>query len=509
MDKKQSGKQTHSGKGFKLFRQFSQKGFQQSEFASQLPEKLFHSLSETLDFIKNQMSGSSDLVIRRFELNPESREQTVLLYIDGLADTAIIDGPIMDSLVNHSKVLNVSNATQINNFRDLLFQLVSGNTILLMESDEALALSTANIKGRAIEEPTTQTVIRGPRDGFTENLRTNTALIRKRIRDPRLCCEQRQIGQVTQTEVAVMYIKGIVNTSVLDEVNQRLKEIHMDGVLESGNIEEWIQDKQFTPFPTLFNSERPDVASAALLEGRVVIVVDGTPFTLIAPVVFSQFFQAAEDYYQRADIAFFLRVLRSVCFLIALLFPAMYIAITTFHQEMLPTQLLASLAAQREGVPFPALVEAIIMEVTFEILREAGVRLPRPVGQAVSIVGALVIGQSAVEAGIVSAAMVIVVAITAIASFANPSFNMAISIRILRFIFMLVAATFGLYGITLGLITLVLHLCSISSFGIPYMTPFAPMNISDQRDTIFRLPPWFRRGKPNYITQFPEAEKGK
>ena len=231
-----------------------------------------------------------------------------------------------------------------------------------------------------------------------------------------------------------MFIKGIVNDKVVEEVRKRLDRIDIDGILESGYIEELIQDETYTPFPTVYNTERPDVIAAGLLEGRIAILVDGTPFVLLVPALFTQYFQSAEDYYQRSDFGL-LRMLRYLALFIALLGPSLYIAITTFHQEMLPTALLISLAAQREGVPFPAFIEALMMEVTFEILREAGVRMPRAVGQAVSIVGALVIGQAAVEAGIVSAAMVIVVSITAIANFSFPSFNMAISIRILRFVF--------------------------------------------------------------------------
>lgn len=313
--------------------------------------------------------------------------------------------------------------------------------------------------------------------------------------------EMKQIGTVTQTDVGIMYIKGIANDEIIKEVHTRLDRINIDGILETGYIEELIQDKFLTPFPTLFNTERPDVVAADLLEGRIAIFVDGSPFVLTVPVLFIQFFQAAEDYYQRADIAFLLRVLRFVSFFIALLLPSLYIAITTFHQEMLPTQLLISLASQREGIPFPAFVEALVMEVTFEILREAGVRMPRAIGQAVSIVGALVIGQAAVEAGIISAAMVIVVALTAIASFVFPAFSMAISVRILRFAFMMVAATFGLYGITVGLIALVLHLSSIRSFGVPYMSPFAPFVTADQKDANFRFPHWGLFSRPRFISQ--------
>jgi spore germination protein KA len=258
-------------------------------------------------------------------------------------------------------------------------------------------------------------------------------------------------------------------------------------VLESNSIEEMIQDKRYSPFPTVYNSERPDVIASALLEGRVAILVEGSPFVLVVPALFVHFFQSSEDYTQRGDFASLVRLLRYFCFIVALLTPSVYIAITTYHQEMIPPNLLLSLIGQREGIPFPAFIEALIMEVTFEILREAGIRLPKSIGQSVSIVGTLVIGQAAVDAGLISAAMVIVVSITAISNFALPAFNVGISARLLRFVFMVSSAMFGLYGIIILLIMLGLHLCQLESMGIPYMTSLAPFRAKDQKDTLLRL----------------------
>ncbi len=271
--------------------------------------------------------------------------------------------------------------------------------------------------------------------------------------------------------------------------------------MESENIEELIQDETNTAFPTLLNTERPDMTAANLLEGRIAIFVDGTPFVLIAPVTFFTFFQTSEDYYQRFEVATAIRFLRYIAFIISLFGPSIYIAAITFHQEMIPTALLLSLASQREAVPFPAFIEALIMEFTFEILREAGVRMPRAIGQAVSIVGALVLGQAAVEAGIVSSAMVIVVALTGICSFTMPMFNMAFSIRLLRFIMMASAAVLGFYGIALLSLMIIGHLCGLRSFGVPYMTPFAPFVSDDQKDTLFRLPLNMFYSRPEFTSQ--------
>jgi len=287
----------------------------------------------------------------------------------------------------------------------------------------------------------------------------------------------------------------------VDEVKKRLKGIDIDSIIESGYIEQLIEDQPYSVFPTMYHTERPDSVAGNILEGRIAILVDGTPFVLLAPAVFIQFFQAVEDYYVRFDIATALRFLRILMFFISMVAPAIYIAATTFHQEMIPTGLLIVIAAQRETVPFPAFIEALIMEVTFEILREAGVRMPRAVGNAISIVGALVIGQAAVQAGIVSPAMVIIVSITAIASFATPSVAMAISARLIRFVFMAAAAAFGFYGISAVMVILVIHLCSLRSFGVPYMFPLAPITAANLGDTFVRGPLWALRDRPKLITR--------
>ncbi|WP_255305619.1 spore germination protein [Paenibacillus sp. Mc5Re-14] len=251
---------------------------------------------------------------------------------------------------------------------------------------------------------------------------------------------------------------------------------------------ECLHDKQLTIFPLFYNSDRPDSIAAGIMEGKIAIFVDGSPFAILAPAVFADFLQSAEDYYQSFVYSSIIRILRYICLAICMLAPAIYVALTTFHQDMIPTVLLLSLSAQREGVPFPAFVEAMIMEVVFEILREAGLRMPRTVGQAVSIVGSIVIGQAAVEANIVSAVMVIVVAITAISSFVIPSYTFAIPIRILRFAFIGIAAMFGVYGLTVGILMLFVHLNGLHSFGVPYLSPFANYKSSEQRDAILRFP---------------------
>ncbi|USK26910.1 spore germination protein [Bacillus sp. CMF21] len=476
-------------------------------------------LNENIQHVKQLLGNSSDLVIREIQIGKGRLIKACLFYTDGLVDTNSIQNFIMKSLmlddqdlllsteqnivqVLKDRILTVGDIQDVTEYSSLMNSLLSGDVILLVDGySQGFEICMRGGKDRGVMESTTETVVRGPKEGFTENLRTNTALIRRKIKTPHLWLESKKIGRETVTDVAIMYIDGIANDKVVKEVHRRLDRIEIDGILESGYIEELIQDEALSPFPTVYYSERPDKIAAELLEGKVAILVDGTPIVLVVPALFVSFIQAAEDYYQRADISTLIRLLRFFSLFIALLGPSLYIAITTFHQEMLPTGLLINLAAQREGVPFPAFIEALMMETAFEILREASLRMPKAIAQAISIVGTLVIGTAAVQAGIVSAAMVIVVAITAISSFVLPSFAMSMSIRMLRFPMMALAASFGLFGILIGFIALILHLCSLRSFGVPYMSPFGPFIKEDIHDTIIRVPRGRMFFRPRLISQ--------
>ncbi|WP_405175402.1 spore germination protein [Paenibacillus sp. FSL H8-0261] len=482
-------------------------------------EPLKENLQENIEHIKKALGNSTDLVIRDFFIGSKQQMKAAIFYTDGLADSKAIQDFILESLVleipdlslepdsdNYSllknHMLTVGDIKDAMEFHSLLNSLLSGDVILLLDGyAKGFTIGMRGWKDRGVTESATETVIRGPKEAFTESLRTNTALIRRKIKDPNLWLETQQIGRVTQTDVSIMYIKGIVDDGVVQEVHTRLDRIDIDGILESGYIEELIEDETYTPFPTIHHTERPDVIAAALMEGKVAILVDGTPIVMTVPTTFVSFMQTAEDYYQRADVGTLVRMLRYFCIFISLLAPSLYVAITTFHQEMLPTTLLISLAAQREGVPLPAFIEALLMELAFEILREASVRMPQTIAQSVSIVGTLVIGTAAVDAGIVSAAMLIVVAVTAISSFVLPAFDLALTVRMLRFPMMFLAASFGLFGIIIGIIAIVLHMCSLRSFGVPYMSPLAPFNLVDQKDTFFRMPRWAMFTRPKLINQ--------
>lgn len=394
-------------------------------------------------------------------------------------------------------------------YSECIDSISNGNPILLFDGfDEAFSLGLVKFEKRSIEEPEAETSIRGPREGFTESIGINTSLIRRIIKDPSLKIKNINIGKYTNTKVSIFYIKGLVDNTLIEEIENRLNRIDIDGVLESGYIEQFIEDNPYSPFPQLLYTERPDVVSANLLEGRAALMIEGTPFSLIAPVSFFSLFQSQEDYYERFWIGTFIRILRFLFLIVSLFLPSVYVAITTYHQEMVPTDLLLSIASSKEGVPFPALVEAIMMEIAFEALREAGIRLPKQVGSAVSIVGALVIGQAAVQAGIVSAPMIIVVSITGIASFMIPRYSIGLAIRLLRFPIIILAGSLGLIGVMLAFILLIIHLSTLRSFGVPYLSPIDTLQENPLKDTLIRSPLWKMSKRPHLTGKFNATRQG-
>lgn len=385
----------------------------------------------------------------------------------------------------------------------VIHQMLAGDVLLFVEGiPVAFELAVQGFEHRKPSEPVAEPVVRGPKEGFTETLAINLALVRRRLKDERFRTERFTVGERSRTTVYIVYLGGLAVPALVEEVRSRVGRIQIDGVMESGYIEEFIEDTTLTPFPLVMQTERPDVVCAQLVEGRIAILVDGTPHALIVPYTFNSGMQAAEDYYERWMWTSFVRLLRYIYLFVALIGPSTYIAIVTFHHEMLPTDLLLSLMIAREGVPFPAVVEAFLMEMAFEVLREAGLRLPKPVGQSVSIVGGLVIGQAAVQAGIVSPAMVIVVSITGISSFIIPKFSLAVAIRMLRFPMMVAAGMFGFYGVALALLAISIHLAGLRSFGVPYMSPSMPPTADDLKDMMIRAPWWFMRRRPKFMPVF-------
>ncbi|MFC3801076.1 spore germination protein [Cohnella sp. GCM10012308] len=448
----------------------------------------------------------ADAVFHPFSLG-ENRD-ALLIYLCGLSDKAQLEKMAMAPLISMShadggglsgiaRTLPIADSHVATTIRELVEGLFVGMPCLLVEGEQGgLILNMADWEKRGIEEPIAESVVRGPREGFGESLDVNMSMMRRRLRTPSFKMKSMTVGRMTRTRVIVCYIDTAAKESLVQEVLRRLASIDIDGVLESATIEEMIQDETFSPFPQLLSTERPDVGASSLMEGKVVLLVEGTPFALIAPTSLFALLQSPEDYYQRFFLGTVIRWLRYLFFLLALLFPSLYVAILTYHQEMVPTTLLLSIAKSREDIPFPALVEALLMEVSFEALREAGVRLPKQVGSAVSIVGALVIGQAATAAGLVSPPMVMVVALTGIASFMIPHYTVGISIRLLRFPVMLLAGFLGLLGLILGVIALVIHLASLRSFGEPYLVFFRRGARHPWKDTFIRAPAWALSERP-------------
>ncbi|PAD76149.1 spore germination protein [Paenibacillus campinasensis] len=444
----------------------------------------------------------------------------LMAYVDGLTNTEELDENVLRSLMSidpkeaeewiqadehQERFIPISSSGPVNNWQDGLLHLSGGHALLLVQ-DKGFFLSVTRFETRQIVEPETEPVIRGPKDGFIESMRINTALLRRKIRTPRLKMKTLQIGRLTATSVTIVYIQDLADPKVIQTVWDRLQQIDIDGVLESSYLEEFIEDHPYSPFPQVKPSERVDVVASSLLQGRIAIVTDNTPVVLTLPITLPSLLQSPEDYYERYTFSTAVRWLRIALFICSITLPSLYISIMTFHQEMIPTQLLNSIASAREAIPFPTLIEVLIMEAAFESLREAGIRLPKQVGFAVTIVGALVIGEAAVSAGIISSPIVIVVAFTGIASFTVPRFAAGLPIRLLRFPLTVISGIFGLVGMMIGLIVLCIHLCSIKSFGVNYMSPFAPIRTGDFKDVIVRAPWWKMNQRPSTVHGNPNRQ---
>ena len=464
----------------------------------------------TVEEITERLGKSPDFICKKLEVTEGF--SLYCIYLASIVTTNQVDEMLLKPIFENNQNIKASKHTPINCLKKIIpliqwkelsgsnegiSDLLEGHCLLIPTCGNTfLSYDVSNKQFRSVSEPTAEASVRGPREGFVEEAARNVALIRKRLKNENLVFEPFIIGSATRTKVYLTYLNNVASVPVIDEFRRRLNSIELDSILESAYIEEWIQDKTLSPFPQLVSTERPDSIAAKLLEGQVVLITDGTPMVLYGPITFFQMFSSPEDYYQRADIATLTRWLRLLAFLFSIFVPSLYIAVVSYHQELLPTSLLISLAAQREEVPFPAVIEATIMMVTFEILREAGLRMPRIAGQSISIVGALVLGQAAVEAGLISAAMVIVVSFTAISNFVSPNYSFSIAQRIVQFSFMLLASFLGFFGIMCGLYLLFIHLVSIRSFGVRYMTPLAPLVLSDWKDTFFRFPRFLMKRIP-------------
>lgn len=477
--------------------------------------QLTRSLKNNINIIKKIFHHNETVIFREVESKEWADLKVCIVFINGMVDKAeineniilpimesrafekISEQKILDTLIN--KIINSSDVTKEKDVSKLVDAISYGNSILLIEgTEECLVIDTKGWQERAIVEPVSEQVVRGPRESFNESIMTNLALIRRKIVTPDLKFQFKEIGVRSKTKICICYIEGLANEKIVEEVNKRLDDIRIDAILESGYIEELIQDAPLSPFSTIGNTERPDIVAANLLEGRIAIVVDGTPFVLMLPYLFIEYFQANEDYYNNFIYSSINRLLRVFAFFLSTSVPSVYVALVTFHQEMIPTPLILSISAAREGIPFPTIVEAFLMLLAFELLREGGVRLPAPIGSAIGFVGAIILGQAAVDAKFVSAPIVIVAALTGITNFLLP--RMIGPLIVVRFIFLVLSSFLGLYGYIFGVIGLFIHLMSLRSFGTPYMSYVGSFNKQEIKDMAIRAPWWYMYYRPRIIS---------
>lgn len=468
-------------------------------------------LSQDIKYFKDIFKDDENTIFRFFS-NKNSSINCCIIFEDHMVDKEMIDENIMAPIMNNdlhedienkidflmNKVVVCGDIKKSFDEQEIINSILCGDTVIFCSgSCGVIIVNTKSWNVRNITEPDGESVLRGSREGFNESIDTNISLIRRKINSPELKFKYKDLGKITKTKICICYIEGLVSKEILEDLNSRLDKIKIDGILESGYIEEKIKDHPYSIFDTIGNTERPDVVAAKLLEGRIALICDGTPSVLTIPFVFIEYFQSSEDYNNNFIYGSFNRILRITGFILSTSVPAIYTALVTFHQELIPTQLILSIAAARKGTPFPTIIEAIFMIAIFEILREAGTRLPKNVGQAISIVGALVLGEAAVSAGFVSAPIVIVVAITSISKFSVP--KMAIVIMVIKSIFLLLSGFLGLYGYIFGMIGLSLYLFSMKSFGVEYMLKFGSMSKEDLKDQAIRVPWEFMKNKSKFI----------
>ena len=394
--------------------------------------------------------------------------------------------------VLEQNALGISDATYFETIEEAEDGLLTGEAILFVDGfDKAVKIPDDGYPNMGVNEADSEKVVRGSNEGFTDSVKQNAALIRKRIRSSNVKVKQKKLGVRSKTNVYLVYMEELAHPKLLQEIEDRLEGFEIDGVLDSGVIEQLAEEKWYSPFPQFQTTERPDRAAMSILEGRVVLMSDNSPVALLLPTDYNAFIRTSDDYYNRWEIASFGRLLRYVASFFAMTLPGLYLAVTNFHTQILPTTLLLSFADARKGVPFPAVIEVLIMELSFELLREAGVRLPGAMGNTIGIVGGLIIGQAAVEANIVSPIVVIVISFTALCSFAIPNEEFATAFRLLKFAFIAICAWLGFFGLLVGLLAVLIHLSHLKSFGIPYLMPFVGADINDyedERDFLWRLP---------------------
>lgn len=477
-------------------------------------QSLTKSLQDNINIFKNIFKNDDTLVIREFQNKCLKAANCCIIYIDGMVNTQIINENIMEPIMNNNlldnalstnlleelkkEVILSNNVTIETELKKIVNSIIYGDTLLMLQGyDKALVISSKGWQSRPISEPESSKVIRGPREGFTESIMVNLSLVRRKINSPNLKFKFTNIGQLTNTKTCICYIEGLALESILSELKQRIDKIDIDGIIDSGYIQELIRDAPYSPFETIGSSERPDVIAAKLLEGRIALFVDGSPFVLTVPYLVVENFQSNEDYYNNYIFSTINRIIRGVTAVTCITIPAIFLSAVCYHQEMLPTPLLLSISASRQNVPIPTAISLFFMLFIFDILREASTRMPAHISMAMNIIGTIVLGQAAVEAKLVSAPVLIVTAITGITSLINLNFISATIV--FRNIFLIGASFLGIYGFFLCFILLYLHLMSMRSFGVPYMMNVTKAWDHDGQDAWIRAPWWTMTLRPKII----------
>lgn len=501
-------------------------------------ENIYSQIDANLNYIKTKYNTliNSDIITREFTLNTGSKQyKAFILYIDGMVDSQILNDFVLKPLMLKNKFCNnetskiivqkgkksnianfiqdclipQNNIKQQSSFKDIFNGVNSGNCALFVDTlSVGFDIDVKGFKQRSISKPENEIVIKGPHEAFVENIRTNTTLLRRFTNNENLIIENTKVGKITQTNCAICYIKDIANDALVAETKYRLNNLEIDSLLSAGELEQLLTDTNSLGVPKILVSERPDYAVKSLLQGRVIILINGSPYALILPAILIDFLTSPEDTNLKPQFANFLKVVRIISSFFALLLPGLYIAITNFHREIIPTELLYSILSSRQSVPFPIIVEILIMEISFEIIREAGLRVPSPIGPTLGIVGALVLGQAAVSAAIVSPILIIIVAITGMSSFAIPDFTFSFHLRFFRFVFILLGFLAGFLGIGIGLFIYISSLCDLETFGVSYTIPYAPA-VNSKNNGFMLSPIWKREDRATYLATKKEKKQNK
>lgn len=475
-------------------------------------------VSDMGEWFRRELAGNADIVFREFIIGGREDIEALLIYMHGNTDRNLLNDNVIKPLMKYrgakgnysdkdtivKRIVNscitigkVKIASDKETAKDAVFQ---GSVLLIANNaDKIIILEVTEEKTRSISEPENEKTLRGSKEGFVEDIWANIAMIRKTLPDTTLKTEIFKVGMRTKTSLVIVYVESLAEDRLVSEVRNRINKIDIDGVIANGYVEALIEDNPYSPFPQALGTEKPDKTVAALLEGRIAILLDRTPFVLLVPAQFIQFFQAPEDYYERFHMGVYISILRVIAFTVTTTAAPAYIALTSYHPELAPLDLILNIARLRKQVQFPPVVEALTMEFVIEALREAGLRLPTAVATTLGVVGGIILGDAAVKSNLVSPSMIIIVTITIICNFVIPNYSMTLVIRIIRLFLIILAATFGAFGITLGWTAIIIHLCRLESFSLPYFAPLAPTRFRDFKDLFVRAPIWAMKLRPDSI----------